>query len=238
MHQWRKATLSSRAGATAPMSKQVNWAMKILIKPHHIILVPESPTETEAIASWNDSRSGHAFELQGTSGPGIALRDLGPKSEACNEPIAVWSKSPDPAVRLISNFAATPFELDGMIYQSVESFWQSLKFESDAERLRIALVDGPRAKHEGEKRPQAETFLYDGRRILVGTWQHWELMERACWAKFDQNPDAREALLGTSERPLVHRMRRDSRTIPGVIMADIWMRIRDRLRGTTRPAVD
>jgi len=35
----------------------------------------------------------------------------------------------------------------------------------------------------------------------------------------------------TGNRPLVHRMRRDSRTIPGALMADIWMRIRQKLQG-------
>jgi predicted NAD-dependent protein-ADP-ribosyltransferase YbiA (DUF1768 family) len=55
-------------------------------------------------------------------------------------------------------------------------------------------------------------------------------MERACWAKFSQNEDAREALLTTGERPLAHVMRHDSTTIPGAIMAQIWMRIRRRLR--------
>ena len=34
------------------------------------------------------------------------------------------------------------------------------------------------------------------------------------------------ALVGTGDRPLMHKTRRDSRTIPGVVMADIWMRIR------------
>jgi predicted NAD-dependent protein-ADP-ribosyltransferase YbiA (DUF1768 family) len=54
-------------------------------------------------------------------------------------------------------------------------------------------------------------------------------MERACAAKFEQNGAARRALLSTGTRPLEHRMRRDSRTIPGAIMAEIWMRLRDRL---------
>jgi len=56
------------------------------------------------------------------------------------------------------------------------------------------------------------------------------MMERACWAKFSQNEDARAALLATSPRPLTHVMRRDSMTIPGAIMAEIWMRLRARLR--------
>ncbi len=42
-------------------------------------------------------------------------------------------------------------------------------------------------------------------------------------AKFQQNNDAREALLATGERPLVHQMKNDSRTIPDVILAEISM---------------
>ncbi len=60
------------------------------------------------------------------------------------------------------------------------------------------------------------------------------LMRRACAAKFSQNESAREALLSTGDRPLTHKIKRDSQTIPGVIMADIWMRIRTRLRETKR----
>ena len=69
-----------------------------------------------------------------------------------------------------------------------------------------------------------------GQEIAVGTWAHWQLMEQACRAKFSQNEEARAALLATGWRPLVHVVRRDSKAIPGVIMADIWMRIRAELR--------
>jgi hypothetical protein len=62
--------------------------------------------------------------------------------------------------------------------------------------------------------------------VVVGTRAHWDLMERACRAKFAQNEGARAALLATGTRPLTHVTRHDSRSIPGVIMAGIWMRIR------------
>jgi len=65
--------------------------------------------------------------------------------------------------------------------------------------------------------------------VRVGTHEHWALMQEACWAKFTQHEEAQRALLGTGTRPLIHRTRRDSRTIPGALMADIWMRIRTRL---------
>jgi len=71
---------------------------------------------------------------------------------------------------------------------------------------------------------------YRGESVPVGTWGHWRLMEAACRAKFAQNAEAASALVGTGDRPLVHRMRHDSRTIPGVVMADVWMRIRGGLR--------
>jgi predicted NAD-dependent protein-ADP-ribosyltransferase YbiA (DUF1768 family) len=55
-------------------------------------------------------------------------------------------------------------------------------------------------------------------------------MRRACLAKFTQNADAATALRATGERPLIHVVRRDSRTIPGVVMAAIWMDLRGGLR--------
>jgi hypothetical protein len=63
-------------------------------------------------------------------------------------------------------------------------------------------------------------------------------MERACQSKFTQNDEAREALLATGRRPLQHKLRRDSKSIPGVIMADIWMRIRSKLRNEVEEAGD
>jgi predicted NAD-dependent protein-ADP-ribosyltransferase YbiA (DUF1768 family) len=54
-------------------------------------------------------------------------------------------------------------------------------------------------------------------------------MLRACRAKFMQHTEARRALLSTGERPLTHGTRKDSRTIPGAVMADVWMRVRREL---------
>lgn len=203
-------------------------SVKTLMQPDHLVLVPESEDERAALASWRDQHDGFAFALLPNRGTGAAFTALGPRDEACREPINVTSTSPDP-IRLIANFAPTPFEFDGIRYACVEAFWQSLRFR-DEERARIAVMDGPAAKTESERQPYGETVVYRGRAIPVGTHEHWQLMRRACRAKFEQNADARAALLGTGERPLIHVVRRDSRTIPGVIMADIWMRIRAGLR--------
>lgn len=204
--------------------------MKALLKRGVIVLVPEAEDEPEAFAAWREAATDHVFVLHAQPRGGTVLHDLGPREEACREPLNVGYRSPDWRITLISNFAPTPFELDGRVYASVEGFWQGLKFPAEADRRRIAQLYAGTAKRAGEDAVPAETFEYEGERIVPGTHAHWTLMERACWAKFSQNEDARSALLATGDRPITHVMRRDSTTIPGAIMAEIWMRIRKRLR--------
>jgi predicted NAD-dependent protein-ADP-ribosyltransferase YbiA (DUF1768 family) len=199
--------------------------MRAIFKGRILVLVPESAAEEQELADWKAGRDGHLFG-SAARGTGLALHDLGERAEVCREPINVTSMSADPSVRLISNFAEAPFELDGKRYRSVESFWQSLKFTNRLERQQVAEMEGGAARRAGEKQKYGATVRYDARDVPVGTWDHWQLMERACRAKFAQDEPARAALLATGTRPLTHKVRRDSRTIPGVIMADIWMRIR------------
>ena len=92
----------------------------------------------------------------------------------------------------------------------------------------MATLWGSQAKDAGYPAPQSDRIEYDGETILIGTWAHWQLMERASKAKFEQNNAARQALLSTGRRQLTHQMKPDSRTIPGAILAEMWMRIRAR----------
>ncbi|MGB5634307.1 MAG: NADAR family protein [Waterburya sp.] len=204
--------------------------MQTLLKDKVLVLIPETDAEQTELAIWKKIHQDHVLLVQVNKGSGLTLKDLGSKEDACNEPFQVISNSSNPAARLISNFAATPFILDDRNYTSVESFWQGLKFTDELERQRVALLDGRHARAEGNKQGYGRYIIYQRQEIPVGTWQHWQLMERACWAKFTQNEDAKEALLSTGSRPLRHCTRRDSRTIPGVIMAQIWTRIRNKLQ--------
>jgi len=169
---------------------------------------------------------GHAFSLRAQNAQAFLLHDLGPQPVACREPINVTSRSRDPDVQLISNFAHTPFVLDGVAYASVESFWQCLKYPEESRRLEIAPLYGDEARRAGFEARESATTLYRGVTIRVGAADHWRLMALACWSKFSQCEPAKQALLATGERPLVHKTRKDSRNIPGVVMADIWMKVR------------
>ncbi len=203
--------------------------MRVLLKPGLVVLVAERDDEAAEIAQWLYRHPDHVLRVQGQGARALRFHDLGPRAEACREPLNVSSRATDPAVRLISNFAHTPFELDGATYASVEAFWQGLKFPDETDRRRIAALHGAEAKRAGDEAPAAESFEHGGVVHRVGGREHWALMERACRAKFTQHPAACDALLGTGTRPLTHRMRRDSRSIPGVIMAEIWMKVRARL---------
>lgn len=208
--------------------------MNVLLKDALIVLIPENAEEAQSLVRWKMAHGNHVLVARPDaeqSNAALELHDLGDRLEACREPINVVSDSADPRARTISNLADTPFGLDGWTYRSVESFWQGLKFDSDADRARLADCPGPIALHEGGKKGYGATIRYADAEIVVGTWAHWRLMERACGAKFEQNLTARTALLATGDRPLVHNLRRDSRAIPGVIMAQIWTKLRRRLKG-------
>ncbi len=129
-------------------------------------------------------------------------------------------------LQLISNLAQTPFELDGRRYASIEGFWQGLKFPDEVDRQRLAALHGHAAKAAGPSLKPGDRITYNRREIVAGTVDHWALMEQASRAKFEQHAAARAALSSTRPRGLVHRVPVDSRTIPGIVMADIWMRIR------------
>lgn len=199
--------------------------MKTLLKPDGIALIPESETEVATLAAWKGEHEDFAFASAPNSGTGAMISALGPRLEACRVPINVTSQSRDPNIRLIANFSTTPFDLDGIRYTSIESFWQSLRFP-EAERPRIAGLAGEEAKRLSSRQPYGSHVRYSNVLVPVGTWHHWQLMKTACLAKFQQNPNAQAALRGTGTRPLLHKIRGDSRTIPGVIMADIWMAVR------------
>jgi len=209
--------------------------MKALLKKGVIVLLPEEDDDPETFAAWREAATEHVFVLRTQARGGTVLHDLGPREEACREPLNIGYRSSDWRIKLISNFAPTPFELDGRVYASVEGFWQGLKFPAASDRRRIAELYAGTAKRAGEAAVPSETFEYEGARIYPGTHSHWNLMERACWAKFSQDEDARSALLATGARPITHVMRRDSTTIPGAIMSEIWMRIRKRLTSPPNP---
>ena len=139
--------------------------MKALLKEGVIVLVPEPEDDPETFAAWREAATDRVFVLHAQPRGGTILHDLGAREEACREPLNVAYRSSDWRIKLISNFAPTPFELDGRAYASVEGFWQGLKFPSAADRRRIAELYAGTAKRAGEGAVPAAMFEYEGERI-------------------------------------------------------------------------
>lgn len=209
--------------------------MIVRLKEGLLLVTAESADEQTQIATWASLADGHVFALRHQDPRTVKLRDLGAEADACRLPLNITSQVADPVLRLISNLAGTTFELDSRTYASVEAFWQGLKFPDATRREQIARLSGLEARAAGADAISSDVFEYDGRPFRTGTHEHWTLMKRACRAKFTQHQAAREALLGTGERPLVHRTRSDSRTIPGVMLAEIWMKLRKVLSRQASP---
>jgi predicted NAD-dependent protein-ADP-ribosyltransferase YbiA (DUF1768 family) len=202
--------------------------MKIEVFKGKIAIVPESNADSELIQSIIQDNEHLIFQLQKEQ-ESISLVKLGAKETVCNEAINVLYSSESDSISLISNLGHTPFEMDNVKYESVEAFWQSLKFE-EGERAEVIKLFGKKAKKIGKKVEYKKHIKYQGAKIRVGSPEHWELMKKACMHKFSQNEPAKDALLQTGIRPLYHKPRKDSKAIPGPIMSGIWMDIRSELR--------
>ncbi|MEQ1758595.1 MAG: NADAR family protein [Vicinamibacterales bacterium] len=206
--------------------------MRIFVKRAEMAVVL-TPDEWAGAASTCGAWDGHVFRATRVGGA-LVLGHLGLHDDVLAVPINVSSRHPDAGVRLLSNFAATPFDLHGKPYASVEGFWQSLRAPSPGDRARIALLSGPAAKHAGAAYPAPSHVRLVDREVAWGSPEHWDLMREACRAKFSQVEAASAALLATAPRPLQHRTRVDSRSIPGRVMASIWMGLRTELSLTGR----
>lgn len=145
----------------------------------------------------------------------------------------------DEEVRLLSNFAHTPFVLDGERYESVEGFWQSLKTEDPILRRKIAsMVEPLDTRQLGRSVANGSSvFTYRNKMYVVASLEHHILLERAIRAKVDQNEDVALQLLQSHPRPLRHRTRNrfgvwrpgDSPSLPAIVFENILLRIREEL---------
>ncbi len=125
-----------------------------------------------------------------------------------NQPLNIVSYAEGPE-RLLSNFAHTPFELDGIRFESMEGLLQGLKEENPEKQLRIFAKHGRQAKNAGTKARmqrvwEEQTVWWQGRSIEFRSDEYYELIERALRAKFAQNGEARDAMVAIGDRPLVH----------------------------------
>lgn len=119
------------------------------------------------------------------------------------KPLNVASRSDEEIGRLMSNFAPTPFTLDGVEFASVEGFYVYLKFLEPEKREKARTMWGVRAKNFG-KASTLTRSVYLGCEFDLGSEKHHELVKRAIRAKLEAHPEIARAFVGTGPRPIVH----------------------------------
>jgi predicted NAD-dependent protein-ADP-ribosyltransferase YbiA (DUF1768 family) len=154
---------------------------------------------------------------------------------------------------ILSNFAATPFELDGKRYASVEGFWQMMLYPEgpDDERAKangvdwkftreqVAQMTAFEAKSAGTlaeenmKKLGIDWVTHNGKRFPYRSatpGEHYRLILTAMRAKFNQNPEVKRILLATGDLILKPDHHGEDNPPPEWKYYDIWMQLRSELQ--------
>jgi phosphoserine phosphatase/predicted NAD-dependent protein-ADP-ribosyltransferase YbiA (DUF1768 family) len=184
---------------------------------------------------------------------------------------ASWEIGPDEAapghvilskrneLGLLSNFAATPFELDGQQYASVEGLWQSLLYPEGPDdprwqagrwphtRAEVAALTAFEAKKAGGEAHRLLAPLgikwvsYRGQRLDykgADADEHYRVIRRAMQAKLLQNRAVRELLLATGNLEFEPDHRQPADKTAAYEYHRIWMELRTELRAEERRRAD
>ncbi|MDA2935953.1 hypothetical protein MYX06_01940 [Patescibacteria group bacterium AH-259-L05] len=114
------------------------------------------------------------------------------------------------AANVLSNFAATPFVIDGVECASAEGFIQALKFPNPEMQTHVCSLVGRAAKFKGKKANRRirhkQKVWWQGQEFGFRSPEHFALIERALRAKFTQSNRARKALVSTRDATLTHNL--------------------------------
>jgi hypothetical protein len=122
------------------------------------------------------------------------------------KPLNVWSMSDEDIGRKMSNFAHTPFAIDGVEFASVEAFYVWLMLStcgSEHKRDKVRKFYGLHAKRMAPK-ARPELICYRGETMAPGSGPHLALIKRALRAKLEAHLDIARDFAATSPRPIVH----------------------------------
>ena len=158
---------------------------------------------------------------------------------------------------ILSNFAATPFELDGERYASVEGFWQSMLYPEicpDCKpdprliskkvtwkyyRFQVEQMTACEAKaagtlaEENMKTLGIDWVTYNGKRFPYRSatpGEHYRLILAAMRAKLEQNPEVKRILLATGDLKLRPDHIEEPNAPPEWHYYELWMQIRSELQ--------
>lgn len=105
----------------------------------------------------------------------------------------------------LSNFAPHPFELDGVLCNSMEGFLQATKFKDINMQEHVCTLVGITAKYKGKPKKWwvTQTLWWKGIEIDRHNQEYQDLLDRAYLALF-KNEGFRKALMASKDAVLTH----------------------------------
>lgn len=105
----------------------------------------------------------------------------------------------------LSNFACSPFEIDGVHCMSMEGFLQSLKFKEPEMQKEICKLVGYGAKKRGYGKNwwTKQVLYWNGVEYKRDSQEYQDLLDRA-YFELSKNDGFRKALLMTGDSNLTH----------------------------------
>ena len=160
---------------------------------------------------------------------------------------------------ILSNFAATPFTLEGQRYASVEGFWQMMLYPEGPDdprakfrglvwphtRDQVAQMTAFEAKAAGDvgeknmNKIRIDWVTFNGRRMKYRSQEkgeHYRIIVEAMRAKLEQNPKVKEILLSTGNLILRPDHYEEKNAPPEWRYFEIWMEFRSELLKAPRAA--
>lgn len=105
----------------------------------------------------------------------------------------------------LSNFAPHPFEIDGVVCNSMEGFLQGLKFKDENMQRYVCTLVGSQAKFKGKMKNWwvSQTLWWRGQEIDRHSQEYQDLLDRA-YIGLSRNEGFKKALLATGDAVLTH----------------------------------
>lgn len=107
----------------------------------------------------------------------------------------------------LSNFSPHPFEIDGVLCNSMEGFLQSLKFKNPEMQKKVCLLVGIHAKSKGERKKwwKTQTLYWQNNEYSRESQEYSDLITRA-YDNLFLNQKFRNALKATNSATLTHSL--------------------------------
>jgi len=113
----------------------------------------------------------------------------------------------------LSNFSPHPFEIDGILCNSMEGFLQSLKFESVEMQEHVCTLVGYKAKMKGKNKKwyRTQTLWWKGKEIDRHSLSYQDLLDEA-YTELYKNTKFRQALEATNKATITHSIGKSDAT--------------------------